>query len=169
MVAAHGQQVRKIDSSPYIVHPTTVALAVAKHGFSDAAIAAALVHDVLEDTSYTEQDLRAELGDEVCSIVLALTENKAMAWEERKANYMRTIAGAAPEVKAVSILDKIHNLRSILAGHAQIGPAMWEKFTRGREKQLWFMDEMGAAYQRGWQHELIAEFSNLLEEVRKLD
>jgi len=60
---AHKDQVRKHDSSPYIVHPVMVAHILSSYGFSEEVVAAGLVHDVLEDSEMTEDSLRKELGD----------------------------------------------------------------------------------------------------------
>ena len=87
-VQAHGGQVRKGDGQPYLVHPVMVALKLAQHGFPDAVIAAVLVHDVLEDTDYPEERFRAELGDEVYTIVKAVTHNESLPWEEKKMQYI---------------------------------------------------------------------------------
>ena len=113
MLLAHGQQVRKTDGSPYIIHPMMVAKKLARLGFSDETIAAALVHDVLEDTDVTEQQLRQELGDKVVDIILPLSEDKKLEWETRKKKYINDVKNASVETKAVSIADKIHNLERI--------------------------------------------------------
>ena len=168
MIKAHASQVRKVDDSPYVVHPITVALTVAKYGFSETVIAAALVHDVLEDTNYPEPQLRDELGDNILQIVLSLTENKSQVWEERKTKYIETIRNASTEVKAVSIADKIHNLNSILTGYNQLGFVIWEKFTRGREQQQWFATQILTSYNHNWHHQLVDEYATLLEQMQRL-
>ena len=68
-VRAHEGKMRKGTLMPYIVHPVAVAFILARHGFSDTVIAAALVHDTVEDTSVTDAELRHELGDEVADLV----------------------------------------------------------------------------------------------------
>ena len=88
MLEAHGQQVRKTDGSPYIIHPMMVAKKLARLGFSDETIASALVHDVLEDTDISEKQLRQELGDKVVDIILPLSEDKKLEWETRKKNIL---------------------------------------------------------------------------------
>ena len=169
MVTAHDGQVRKVGGSPYIIHTTVVALTVASHGFSEAAVAAALVHDVLEDTDYSETKLVEELGDEVVAIVRAVTEDKTLAWEARKAAYVQSIRIAAPEAKAVSIADKIHNLRSILVAHGAMGTVVWGGFTRGRQQQLELATQLLDAYRSSWQHPLVDEYAELVHKVQTLD
>ncbi len=169
MLKAHGKQVRKTDGSPYVVHPMMVAKKLARLGFSDEVIAAAFVHDVLEDTDYSEKQLRQELGDKVVDIILPLTEDKSLEWEKRKEKYINDVKNANSETKAVSIADKIHNLESIIETHKTMGANIWTKFNRGKEQKMWFEHEMLKALQESWDHPLIAEYEQLLKQVEKLD
>lgn len=169
MVAAHANQERKTDGSPYIIHPMMVALKLAKLGFSDSVIAAALVHDVLEDTDFSKDQLREELGEEVFAIVKTVTEDNSLEWEERKQKYKEAVKNASEAVKAVSIGDKIHNLECLITGHAEMGSQIWDKFNRGKEKKLWFEKEMLKMFKETWPHPLVDEYEKLLEEAEKLD
>ena len=169
MLSAHGQQTRKTDDSPYVVHPLMVAKKLARLGFSDAVIAAAMVHDVLEDTEVDEKTLRQELGDKVVDIILPLSENKSLEWQERKKIYIEKVKNASVETKAVAIADKIHNLESLLAGHKDMGPVIWTKFNRGREQKINFEKEMLQVFQKSWDNPMVAEYEKLLKEVEKLD
>lgn len=166
---AHAGQTRKGDDTPYIVHPFMVAMLLQKHAFSDVCIASALVHDVLEDTEYTADALRSALGDEVMAIVITLTEDKTLPWEERKKKYIESVRNGSEEAKAVSIGDKIHNLKSLLAMHAKMGPEIWNVFNRGKEQKLWFEEAMLKMFQGTWQHPLIDEYEKLVEQMRALD
>lgn len=168
MLTAHGQQVRKTDGSPYIIHPMMVAKKLAGLNFSDETIAAAFVHDVLEDTDYSEKKLRQELGDKVIDIILPLTEDKSLEWEDRKQKYIQAVKNASVETKAVSIADKIHNLESIIATHQEMGDKIWTKFNRGKDKKLWFEKAMLQAFRESWNHPLIAEYEKLIKQVEKL-
>ncbi len=167
-VEAHKNQIRKGDSSPYIVHPVTVALMLRQHGFSDEVVAAGLVHDVLEDTSVLADTLRAELGEEVFEIVRTVSEDKSLAWEERKKNYIEAVRQGSDEAKAVSIADKIHNVESMLNAYAKEGDVLWQKFSRGKDKQLWFEEEMLAMLKASWQHPLLQIYGVLVERMRTL-
>ncbi|MFA6253503.1 MAG: HD domain-containing protein [Patescibacteria group bacterium] len=169
MLLAHGQQVRKTDDSPYVIHPMMVAKKLARLGFGDEVIAATMVHDVLEDTDYSEKKLRQELGDKVVDIIMSLTENKSLEWETRKKKYIEAVKNAGPETKAISIADKIHNLESIIATHKKMGSKIWDKFNRGKEQKMWFENEMLKMFQATWESPMIAEYEKLLKEVEKLD
>jgi (p)ppGpp synthase/HD superfamily hydrolase len=170
MALAHGSQVRKTDGSPYVAHAAVVGLSLARAGFPEAVVAAGLVHDVLDDASYSREDLTKELGEEVASIVFEVSEgaSDASTWEQRKLAYVQAIKNGSVAAKAVSVCDKIHNLQSILHGYAQQGPTLWGKFNRGREQQMWLFEQLLPAYQHGWQHPLIEEYAELVAQLRGL-
>lgn len=160
---AHKEQVRKTDNTPYIVHPIMCAFLLKEHGFGPEVIAAALVHDVVEDTDVTLNDLRTELGNTVADIVAAVSEDGSLAWEERKQAYVASVREASEEAKAVSIADKIHNMESLLAALDEQGEALWAKFNRGKDKKLWFEKEMLAIFEASWQHPLVERYRTLIE------
>lgn len=166
---AHMGQTRKGDDTPYIVHPFMVALLLKERAFSDVCIAAALVHDVLEDTEYGADALRDALGDEVMKVVLTLTEDKSLPWEERKKKYIESVRNGSEEAKAVSIADKIHNLKSLLAMHSQEGAGVWKVFNRGREQKIWFETAMLAMFRETWKNSLVEEYGLLVERSQALD
>lgn len=168
-VLAHSGQTRKADALPYIIHPLMVALKLAKYNFPDTVIAAALAHDILEDTSFPEEKLREELGDEVTELVKAVTADDSLPWEERKSEYVETLRGAPEGAKAVAAADKIHNLESLMIAYAGQGPELWKKFSRGRERKLWFEEKVLRMLKETWRHPLIAEYERLLEKERNLE
>jgi (p)ppGpp synthase/HD superfamily hydrolase len=116
--AAHGAaaQLRKYTMEPYIVHPREVAGIVSQHGGSDVQVAAAWLHDVVEDTGVTIETIRAEFGQEVADLVGWLTDvsrpeqgNRAT----RKAIDRAHTAMAPEEAQTVKLADLISNCTSI--------------------------------------------------------
>ncbi|XKT74505.1 MAG: HD domain-containing protein [Patescibacteria group bacterium UBA2163] len=167
---AHRQQVRKQEDVPYIMHPVAVALSLAQHGFSDEVVAAALVHDVLEDTDFPESELRTQLGDEVLRIVHAASNDDSLSWEEKKLKYIETVREGGEAVWAVAIADKIHNAKDLLASYEKQGAAVWTHFKRGKDKKMWFEDAMLAMYKKeGWQHPLVAEYEALVQRMHEAE
>ena len=166
---AHDGQTRKGDGSPYIIHPLMVAMKLAKHGFNDEVIAVALVHDVLEDTDFSEKDLRLELGDEIVEIVKAVTNDDNLSWEEKKKKYIETVRNSGVEAKAVALADKIHNLESLLAAYGQQGKDVWNKFNRGKEQKIWFETEVLKMLKGTWDHPMIKEYEELIEKEKELE
>ena len=117
--AAHAAvgQVRKYTFEPYIVHPAEVAMIVAEAGGTEAMVAAAWLHDTVEDTDVTIDVVRAEFGDEVAELVEWLTDvsrpehgNRAV----RKAMDREHSAAAPAEAQTVKLADLIANTRSIM-------------------------------------------------------
>lgn len=166
---AHAEQVRKSDGSPYIEHPKAVASILEKYGFSDEVIAAGLVHDVLEDSDISEAELRAELGDDVVDIVVAVSEDQSLEWEDRKQQYIENVAEGSDEVKAVSVADKIHNAQSFLEAYEEQGSELWRKFNRGREKTIWFQRELCNRLKEVWEHPMLEEYEMLVKKLEILD
>lgn len=168
-VTAHAAQKRKDDDSPYVVHPFMVALMLARRGWSEETVAAALVHDVLEDTDYSEAKLREEMGPAVMAIVDAVTNDDALSWEDKKKKYIETVRAGSREAKAVATADKIHNAESLIAAHEAQGPDIWKHFNAGREKKLWFENAMLAMLNESWDDPLVGEYAALVERMNALD
>ena len=165
--AAHEGQRRK-DGPAYITHPEAVAAMLQSRAFPDTFVAAAWVHDVLEDTKYPAAKLREELGEEVMAIVEAVTEDKNLPWEERKQRYIETVRQGPEGAKAVSAADKIHNLTNVLEIHGARGEEVWKMFNRGKEQKLWFEESMLAMLKETWRHPLVGEYEQLVERLRQL-
>ena len=105
---AHAGQTRKGSDVHYITHPVQVAFLLQCYRFDDDRIlAAAVLHDVVEDTSVTLDDLRDHFPDEVIRWVAELSERKldetgdARSWEERKQEHLHLLAVAEPEARAL--------------------------------------------------------------------
>lgn len=165
---AHKDQVRKEGDTPYIVHPVMVALDLKTRGFSDDIVAAALVHDVLEDTDFPKDQLESELGNVVMEIVRAVTNDDSLSWEQKKLRYIETVRGGSEGAKAVATADKIHNAKSLLAAHKQQGEALWSHFKAGKEKKIWFEKAMLEMLKETWENPLVSEYESLVEEMAAL-
>lgn len=167
-VVAHQGQTRKGDNLPYILHPIMVALKLSKYDFSPEIIAAALTHDILEDTDFPEDKLLFELGPEVLEIIKAVTNDESLPWEEKKKKYIETVKNGPDGAKAVALADKIHNLESLLIAYSQQGPDLWKKFNRGKDQKVWFETEVLKMFKDTWSHPLIEEYESLLDQEKKL-
>lgn len=111
---------KRYDGDPYIVHPIAVAEMVAGVGGTDAMIAAAVLHDTLEDTKTTENELLETFGPEVTKLVIELTNvftSKAypsVNRAERKAKEGARLAMISPEAQTIKVADIIHNTPGII-------------------------------------------------------
>jgi guanosine-3',5'-bis(diphosphate) 3'-pyrophosphohydrolase len=131
----HRDQRRKdAAASPYINHPIALANVLVREGGvgEPEVIAAALLHDTLEDTQTTPGELDAAFGARVAGIVAEVTDDKRLPKAERKRLQVEHAAGISREAKLVKLADKICNLRDM----AEHPPAGWD-LTRRREYFDW--------------------------------
>lgn len=122
----HSKQRRKdADASPYINHPLALADILAREGGIEnaAVIAAALLHDTVEDTETSIEDLQTRFGSAVAGIVAEVTDDKSLPKEERKRLQVAKAAGKSVEAKLVKLADKIANLRDLRTSP----PADWSE------------------------------------------
>lgn len=114
--ARHSLQRRKDEQgTPYINHPIGVALLLCECGVVDAEIlAAALLHDTLEDTATTAEELRIEFGERVASIVQEVSDDRTLAKAERKRMQIAHAVHISTPAKLVKLADKLHNLSTSL-------------------------------------------------------
>ena len=120
----HRDQRRKDEeASPYINHPIAVANVLANEGHvdDDAVICAALLHDTIEDTETTPEELREVFGNEIADIVLEVSDAKSLPKEDRKRLQIEHASSLSDKAKLVKLADKICNLRDI----AHQPPADW--------------------------------------------
>ncbi len=168
---AHHNQVRKGTEIPYVVHPLAVAAGLIRLECPEHTVIAALLHDVLEDTSVSAEEIRSRFGPEVAALVQGLSEpDKKAAWEERKEHTIRYLGGPASEdVLLVALADKLDNIRAIREGLESDGEAFWRRFNRPREKQRWYYENLEAAFstrvRRGPALTLLAAFKAEVSKV----
>jgi guanosine-3',5'-bis(diphosphate) 3'-pyrophosphohydrolase len=120
----HRMQRRKdSDASPYINHPIALMHVLCIDGgiTAPAILAAAALHDTIEDTETTEQELRTMFGDEIASLVLEMTDDKSLPKAARKRLQIEHAQHMSPEAALVKLADKICNLRDVAANP----PAGW--------------------------------------------
>lgn len=135
---AHSGQVRKVDHSPFIIHPLAVGCLLADAGVDEAAVFAGILHDTVEDTDVTIEDIQAAFGDEVTALVAGCSENKDLSWEDRKTQTIAELTTASQGVCLVTCADKIHNLQVSVAGIRAQGEAFFAPFNRGYADQKWY-------------------------------
>jgi GTP diphosphokinase / guanosine-3',5'-bis(diphosphate) 3'-diphosphatase len=131
----HRDQRRKdAEASPYINHPIALAEALTvEGGITDVEVlAAALLHDTIEDTATTLEELRGQFGERIAGMVAEVTDDKDLPKAERKRLQIVHAAGISPGAKLVKLADKICNLRDV----AERPPSKWD-LERRREYFEW--------------------------------
>jgi GTP pyrophosphokinase len=139
----HGTQARKGTTIPYLAHLLAVASLVIEHGSTEDEAIAALLHDAIEDQggAPTREEIRRRFGDTVVAIVDGCTDAEVVPkppWRQRKEAYIAHLQQAPAAVQLVSIADKLHNARAILADYHTLGETLWARFHGGREGTLWY-------------------------------
>ena len=146
-VRAHAGQYRKGTRIPYIVHPLGVAQILIRAGCSQEVVAAGILHDTLEDTSLTLEDIRGEFGSPVAQLVAGASEpDRGAEWEARKAHTVEHLRSACEDTLLVSCADKLHNVLSIREDLEAQGEGLWRRFSRSREKQRWYYTELARVF-----------------------
>jgi (p)ppGpp synthase/HD superfamily hydrolase len=177
-VALHRGQGRKGSGVPYAGHLLSVAGYVLEDGGSEDEAIAALLHDAIEDQNYDglTDELRTEFGESVVEIVVGCSQEisegpdrvaeNAGSWKRRKRNYLKHLDDASPSILRVSLADKLHNIRSILRDHRELGDGLWKRFNAGPEATLWYYSELNQRYQALCPGAMAGEFADDVERLR---
>jgi GTP diphosphokinase / guanosine-3',5'-bis(diphosphate) 3'-diphosphatase len=153
----HRDQRRKgATAEPYINHLAEVARLVAEAtaGQDPVVVTAALLHDTIEDTKTTAEELSREFGPQVAAIVEEVTDDKRLPKAERKRLQVENAPHKSPRAKLIKIADKISNLRAILASP----PVDWDS-ARKREYFEWSVRVVAGC--RGVSRALEAQFDEV--------
>ena len=133
-VKAHAGTERRGKGFPYIVHPMEAMEIVATMTTDQEVLAAAALHDTVEDTDVTIEELRLEFGDRIASLVAQESEERPEgmsdeeSWHDRKRTAIDRLAKAPHDAKIVALGDKLSNIRAIARDYAEIGDALWKRF-----------------------------------------
>ncbi len=172
-IRAHADTERRGKGFPYIIHPMETVAIVATMTNDPELLAAAVLHDTLEDTSVTVSQLRAEFGDRVADLVLAESNIKEngithqMSWRQRKSLAVERLSQASFEGKLVAMGDKLSNLRAIASDYKTMGDALWARFQApgGKADIGWYYQELFAALASLKGTQPYEEFGRLLQET----
>ena|SRR5438093_5937979 len=171
---AHGAQLRKGTSIPYLSHLLSVAALVLEDGGGEDEAIGGLLHDAAEDAGGLDRldDIRERFGEAVARIVDGCTdtyEDPKPDWRERKERYLEHLRTETDErILRVSLADKLHNARSILRDHREIGELVWRRFNRGADQQMWYYRELEGIFARKKPGPLFDEFYRTVDELERL-
>ena len=140
---AHAGQIRSGSGGmAYIHHPVAVAELLAEHGYGETTVAAALLHDVVEDSETSVEEIAIRFGEPVAKLVEAMTDDEAVEpYERRKAEHRRRIAAAGGDAPAIYAADKLSNVRVLRRAYANEGEAAGAEFKAPLDVKLGIWEE----------------------------
>ncbi len=163
---AHARQLRKTDPSlPYIYHPVSVGFILMRAGFDDDVVVSGILHDVVEDSGVTGEEIKSNFSEKVAEIVLAVSENKEDPWEKRKADYIEKVANSSLGVRAVAVADKLHNVHNLIK-LLRDGKDLSIFFSRDKGTTIRHYKHFCESVRAAWSHPIVDE---LMEAVEELD
>ncbi len=139
----HDGQLRKGCAVPYVEHVMGVAVVLDRLGFAEDVVIAGLLHDVVEDTPVTLEQVAAQFGAAVAEIVRHCSEVKIDAtgakrpWIDRKRDHLEALGEAPVAARAVVLADKLHNLKCIELDLRE-GRDVWTTFNAEQSQVLWY-------------------------------
>lgn len=138
----HIDQKRKLSDTPYIVHPMEVMQILTAMGCEKNVIIAGILHDTLEDTDTTPEEIEKLFGNEVLSLVQAESEDKTKSWKERKQKTIDNLKTSSVEIRLVCLADKISNIKSLVNELKRKGEIDWSKFKASKQDTAWYYNSI---------------------------
>lgn len=171
-IAHHGVD-RKVGGVPYILHPMEAAVIAASMTTDQEVMAAALLHDTIEDTDTTVEDIREQFGDRVASLVLSETEDKmedrpaSETWRLRKELHIASLIQTNDiNVKILWLADKLSNLRSFHRQYLAMGDEMWKHYNqKDKTQHEWYYRSIAACLDELNGTPALGEYKYLLDHV----
>ncbi len=176
----HKDHVRKgATPIPYITHLYSVATMVSDHTKDEDTIVAALLHDTIEDTNYTPEELEEAFGTKVKNIVLSLsepqsTEDRRYTWHEQKATYAELLKNAPIEALLISAADKIHNMNTIVEQYQNDHERFINEFGGALDDRIFMYQLISDTLNEKLDNPILSEFNaafnrykNFVEDVKK--
>lgn len=169
----HSGMKRKLDNAPYILHPMEVALIVSRFTDDEEVLAAAVLHDTVEDTDATVYEIRERFGPRVAELVASETEDKrpgiskSASWRIRKEESLERLMNAGdPAVKYIWLGDKLSNLRGLRRVLKSHGSGAWKLFNQSDPRQHeWYYRSVARIAADLSAHPVWREYSALIDEV----
>ena len=166
-IEAHGGTERRGKGFPYILHPMEAATIAATITSDPEVLAAAVLHDTVEDTAVTVDELRRLFGPRVAALVHTETAPAGLSWRAKREHQVARIAAADRDSKIVALSDKLSNLRTIALDHLSLGDALWSRFhaPEGKKDIEWYYRALASSLASLADTAAYLEFTTLLEKV----
>lgn len=165
---AHEGQKRKGTDRPYIVHPLEVGEIVKRLTDDPEVIAAAYLHDTIEDCKgVTAQILCEEFSERVADLVAKESEDKSKTWMERKSATIESLEHASYEAKLIALADKLSNIHDIGNEYPELGEELWTRFTMKDKKTIgWYYRGLRDVFAKTFEgSEVYEEYNQLVKSI----
>lgn len=169
---AHACQVRKGTDIPYFTHIITAMNYAMELTQNQEILAAVVLHDTVEDTWVTIEDIRENFGNKVADYVAAETEDKREhipakdTWEIRKQETIQHLQNAPKDVKIIVLADKAANAESMAREWRLVGDSIWEKFNqKDKHKQAWYYYACADALQEFADTKVMKQYLSYMQEI----
>ena len=169
---AHEGQFRRGTQIPYILHPMEAAAIVGTMTTDEETIAGAVLHDVVEDTATTVEEVMELFGERVGSLVASESENKRedlpseFTWKIRKQETLDHLKTASVEVKMIALGDKLSNMRAIYRDYQTIGDELWQRFNqKDKNEHYWYYSSIAECISELNNYPVYKEYQELLEKT----
>ena len=144
---AHSGQYRKGTKLPYIVHPLGVAKILIEYGCPEQLIVAGILHDTVEDTPVTLDDVKKTFGWDIADLVEAASEpDKSDEWENRKKHTIGMLKSLSRDAAILVLADKVDNIRAIREDLERNGENLWNRFNAPKVKQKWYYESLVSTF-----------------------
>lgn len=171
-VNAHSNTERRGKGFPYIVHPLEAVSIVATITPDQSLLAAAALHDTVEDTEIDLEDIRREFGDRIAGMVEAESDvfaegiSEEASWHDRKKAAIDRLAAAPHDAKIVAMGDKLSNMRAIARDYAVQGDNLWNLFhAKDKKDHEWHYRGLAESLSELSGTAAYEEFLNLIDQV----
>jgi (p)ppGpp synthase/HD superfamily hydrolase len=169
----HKDQVRKGSAPlPYISHVIATAFIVNDYTDDEDTVIAALLHDTLEDTDYTADEMFEDFGGHVRELVLTLSEpestsDEPLSWKDRKEVYLRQLKQGESAARLIATADKLHNFRSIVEEYYDDHGRFLADFGGSIDKRIAFYDQFHATLNEFTDNPALDEFNHVFSEFKQ--
>ena len=156
---AHSGQTRKGKNTPFIVHPLNALVVASSITDDEDILCASVLHDTVEDTPVTKEEIETKFGKRVAHLVMSDSEDKMRhlseedSWLMRKQATLDALERASYDEKIICLADKLANVRELAKDYADLGEKLWERFNQ-KDKKM-----------HGWYYLGIAERLTELKET----
>ena len=166
-IEAHKGTERRGKGSPYIIHPMEAATIVANITNDPEMLAAAILHDTVEDTDVTIEQIEEQFGPRVARLVNTDTAMKGDSWRARREVQIERFRQSDLDSQIVALGDKLSNLRAIALDYKVLGDTLWSRFhaPEGKKDIEWYYSSIADALVHLADTAPYQEFLSLLEET----